>query len=170
MTAIDLKEYAPAEYTLSAAQRDALLREARTLDLSIEPVLGSEGSYRLSTGPKVGAIEIDDLSVLIEPKIGIPQLLSLACYAIGVFRPQERLFDFEESKALPDTLAIALASAARGPSFADCCMDTAKRRRRYRPSGVGSGSRSRCGVISGSCCRSRSGTTSSRTTSWRTGW
>ena len=114
MTAIDLKEYAPAEYTLSAAQRDALLREARTLDLSIEPVLGSEGSYRLSTGPKVGAIEIDDLSVLIEPKIGIPQLLSLACYAIGVFRPQERLFDFEESKALPDTLAIALASAARG--------------------------------------------------------
>ena len=114
MTAIDLKEYAPAKYTLSTAQRDALLREAKTLNLSIEPVLGSEGSYRLAAGPTVGAVEIGDLSVLIEPKIGIPQLLSLACYAMGGFRPQERLFDFEESEALPDTLAIALASAARG--------------------------------------------------------
>ena len=115
MTKIDLREYAPAEYTLSAAQRDALRREARTLDLSIEPVLGRAGTYRLAAGPQVGAVEVGDLSVLIEPKMGIPQLLSLACYAMGVFRPQDqRLFDFEESEALPDTLAIALASAARG--------------------------------------------------------
>lgn len=114
MTEIDLQEYAPAEYTLSAAQRNALLRERTTLGLSIEPVLDIDDSYRLTAGPKVGAVEIGDLSVLIEPKMGIPQLLSLACYATGVFRSQEeQLFDFEESEALPDTLAIALASAAR---------------------------------------------------------
>ena len=54
------------------------------------------------------------MSVLIQPKIGIRQLLSLACYAMGVFKPQEkRLFDFEEEQALPDSLAIALAAAAR---------------------------------------------------------
>ena len=44
--------------------------------------------------------------MLIRPKIGIPQLLSLACYAMGVFKPQEeRLFDFkEEAETPPDTL------------------------------------------------------------------
>ena len=115
MTEIDLKEHERTEYGLSAAQRDALLREARTLDLSIDPVLDTEGTYRLAAGSTVGAVEIGDLSLLIKPKIGIPQLLSLACYAMGVFRSREqKFFDFEESEALPDTLALALASAARG--------------------------------------------------------
>ena len=115
MTQIDLKEYAPTDHALTAAQRDALLREADALDLSIEQIVDREGSYRLTAGPRVGAVEIGDLSVLIEPKMGIPQVLSLACYAMGVFRPQQdRPFDFRESESLPDTLAIALSSAARG--------------------------------------------------------
>lgn len=114
MIEINLQEYATREHGLSVTQRDALLREADTLGLSIEPVLDAEGSYRLTAGPRVGAMEVGELSVLIEPKIGIPQLLSLACYAMGAFRSQEeRLFDFEESDALPDTLAIALVAAAR---------------------------------------------------------
>ena len=59
-------------------------------------------------------MEISDLSVLIRPKIGILKLLSLACYAMGVYKPQElRLFDFKEEEALPDVLARALAAAAR---------------------------------------------------------
>ena len=115
MTQIDLKEYAPTDHALTAAQRDALLREASALDLSIEQIVDREGSYRLTAGPRVGAAEIGELSVLIEPKMGIPQVLSLACYAMGVFRPQQdRPFDFRESESLPDTLAIALSSAARG--------------------------------------------------------
>ena len=45
---------------------------------------------------------MDGLSVLIEPKIGIPQLLSLACYAMGVYKPQEQhLFDFQEDPNTP---------------------------------------------------------------------
>ncbi|MCY4390673.1 MAG: restriction endonuclease [Chloroflexi bacterium] len=114
MIEINLREYAATEHGLSVAQRDALLREAATLGLSLEPVLDADGLYRLTAGPRVGAMEIGGLSILIEPKIGIPQLLSLACYAMGAFRSQEeRLFDFEESAALPDTLAIALVAAAR---------------------------------------------------------
>ena len=114
MRQIDLQEYKPGEYPLSAAQRDALLSEKKALDLTIEPVMGREGTYSLRPGSTVGSVEIDDVSVLIQPKIGIPQLLSLACYAMGVFKPQEkRLFDFEEEQALPDTLALALAAAAR---------------------------------------------------------
>ena len=114
MRKIDLQEYVPREYLLSDAQRDALLGEKKTLELTIEPVMGKEGTHSLKPGSTVGAVEVGDLSVLIEPKIGIPQLLSLACYAMGVFRSQEkRLFDFEEEQALPDTLTLALANAAR---------------------------------------------------------
>ena len=115
MREIDLREYASSECTLSVAQRDALLREKGTLGLSsIEPWPDTENAYRLTAGSTVGAIEIGDLSVLIEPKIGIPQLLSLACYAMRVFEAQEdSLFDFEEKETLPDALALALTAAAR---------------------------------------------------------
>ena len=115
MCEIDLREYASSECTLSVAQRDALLREKGTLGLSsIEPIMGSKDVYRLTASSTVGAVEIGDLSMLIEPKIGIPQLLSLACYAMRVFEPQEdSLFDFEEKETLPDALALALAAAAR---------------------------------------------------------
>ena len=114
MRQLDLQEYQQSEYSLSDAHRDALLSEKKALNLTIEPVMGREGTYTLRPGSTVGAVEIGDLSVLIQPKIGIPQLLSLACYAMGVFKPQEeRLFDFEEEQALPDTLALALHAAAR---------------------------------------------------------
>ena len=61
----------------------------------------------------IGAVELGDLSVLIRPKIGIPQLLSLACYAIGKVKFQKTDFEFPEETALPDALALALVSAAR---------------------------------------------------------
>ena len=115
MRRIDLREYETSEYALSDAHRDALLGEKKTLGLTVEPVIGKEGTYSLTPGSTVGAVEIGDLSVLIRPKIGIPQLLSLACYAMGVYRAQEeRLFEFkEEVETPPDTLALALAAAAR---------------------------------------------------------
>ena len=115
MRQVDLREYETSEYPLSDAHRDALLGEKKTLGLTVEPVIGKEGTYSLTPGSTVGAVEIDDLSVLIRPKIGIPQLLSLACYAMGVYRAQEeRLFEFkEEVETPPDTLALALAAAAR---------------------------------------------------------
>ena len=61
----------------------------------------------------MGAVEFDDLSVLIQPKIGIPQLLSLACYAIGQVKFQREEFNFPEEHALADVLAMALAHHAR---------------------------------------------------------
>ena len=114
MRQVNLREYAESEYTLSDAERDVLLGEAKTLDLSIMPIAGEGSGYLLKPGSTVGAVEIGGLSVLIQPKIGIPQILSLACYAMGAYRLQEeRLFDFEERVALPDALALALGAAAR---------------------------------------------------------
>ena len=60
----------------------------------------------------MGAIEIDGLSVVIEPKIGIVNLLSMACYAIGMVKFDREAFDFLEEYALPDVLALALAAQA----------------------------------------------------------
>ena len=112
MRQINLREFASAEYTLSMAERDTLLDHATRLSLTVTPISGG-GSHRLTAGATVGAVEMDDLSVLIEPKIPIPQLLSLACYATEAINPRKSTFDFSRSEALPDTLALALASAAR---------------------------------------------------------
>ena len=72
-----------------------------------------QDSYVLTPGSTVGAIETNDFSLLIGPKIGIPQLLSMACYTIGTYQPRElESFYFEEERALPDALALALTSAA----------------------------------------------------------
>ena len=96
---------------LSAAERDALTSNLRSV--TIEPVAGTADEYVLTPGSKVGALEIDGLSVVIEPKIGIPQLLSIACYAIGKVEFQRTDFGFLKRYALPDAIALALAVQAR---------------------------------------------------------
>ena len=112
MRELDLQEWEWSEpIPLSVDEREAL-RQVVPLD-AIEPVRGLEGVYYLKPRSHVGAIEVGGLSVLIEPKIGIRQVLSLACYAIGQVKFQAEDFDFREEYALPDALAIALARQAR---------------------------------------------------------
>ena len=112
MREIDLTEYKQSgPHTLSVPERDAL--SSALPSLAIAPVSGTADSYHLTPGSTVGAIEIGGLSVRIEPKIGITQLLSLACYAIGKVKFQASDFNFPDAYALPDVLALALARAAR---------------------------------------------------------
>ena len=111
MRLIDLREYErSAPHNLTVAERDTL-KDALP-SLTIEPTPGMSGVYHLTPGSTVGALEIGELSVLIRPKIEIPQLLSLVCYAMSGFRPREESFLFPEEYALPDALALALSSAA----------------------------------------------------------
>ena len=111
MREINLQEYRRSgPVALSVAERDALLA---TGVASIEPAPGANGAYILTPGSTIGAIAVNGLSALIEPKIGIPQVLSLACYAIGKVHFRKEDFDFPEEYALPDALAIALAGQAR---------------------------------------------------------
>ena len=110
MIQIDLTEYRQSgPIGLTAAQVRAL--QASPLSINVAPSGDADGEYRLTPGAVVGAVEFGDLSVLIQPKIGIPQLLSLACYTISEFKPQAALFDFPQEYALPDVLALALAAA-----------------------------------------------------------
>ena len=112
MRKIDLTEYQRSEpHTLSVAERDDLSDAVPSL--SFTTARGKTDSYYLTPGSTVGAIEIGDLSVRIEPKIGVTQLLSLACYAIGKVKFQASDFNFPVEYALPDVLALALARAAR---------------------------------------------------------
>ena len=115
MRQIDLQEYEPSKpYALSEVELATLQSERSTLSLTITPADGESGKYILTPSSTVGAMEIGELSVLIQPKIDIPQLLSLACYAMGMYRQQDvRPFDFARDEALPDTLALALVAAAR---------------------------------------------------------
>lgn len=112
MRELNLQEYQRSDpLPLSVSERDAL--RGVLCSVTIEPAAGTDAEYYLTPGATVGAVEIDSLSVLIHPKIEIPKLLSLACYAIGKveFRPED--FDFPDECALPDALALALVSCAR---------------------------------------------------------
>ena len=108
MREINLQEHQSSEpIELSVAERDALARV-----VAIKPARGEDSAYILTPGSTIGAVEVGDLSVLIAPKIGIPQVLSLACYAIGKVKFQREDFDYREKDALPDALALALTSRA----------------------------------------------------------
>ena len=85
----------------------------RSLNADIDWRIERDGSYRLRPGSIVGAVEAGNLSLLIQPKIDVLQLLSLACYAIRFFIPNKSIFEFEQADALPDILARALATAAQ---------------------------------------------------------
>ena len=122
MRRINLDEYKASEpLRLFVRERDALSRSLPRL--TIAPVPDKADEYILTPDSTVGALEIGStagrytdgpqLSVLIRPKISIPRLLSMACYAQGKIKFQPRDFSFEEELALPDILARALASHAR---------------------------------------------------------
>ena len=114
MRYLDLQEWRTSDpIRLSAAERGALRAALPPSELGIDPADGVDGAYRLTPFSTVGALEVGGLSVLIRPKIDIPQTLSLACYASDLARFQRADFDFADADALPDILALALSRHAR---------------------------------------------------------
>lgn len=108
MRELTLQEWQASEpHSLTTSQLSAL----RSLKISIGPDV--DGKWTLTPGSTIGAVEVGNLAVLIQPKIPIPQLLSLACYAIDNVKFQTSDFDFPEERALPEVLALALGKAAR---------------------------------------------------------
>ena len=117
MRPIDLREYEWSDpIPLCREDLDTLIDLGKgelKQSLAIEPVSGKSDSYRLRPGSIVGAVNAGNLSLRIQPKIDVLQLLSLACYAIRFFVPNKSIFEFEQADALPDILARALATAAQ---------------------------------------------------------
>ena len=115
---IDLREYVASKpIALDVEHRDALANakagERRPL-LRITPAPGTVAHYILEPEAVVGTFELGDLSVLIRPKLDIPKLIFIACYAMGEFKLHEgEQFRFEEAETLPDAMALSLWVAAR---------------------------------------------------------
>lgn len=110
MRSLDLREWTPTvePVTLSVRERDRLKPHLA----SIEPAPGTSDAYYLRPGSTIGALEIGDLSVAIEPKLPIGRVLYLAAYAMGVDFREER-FDFVRRQTLIEALVPALTRAAR---------------------------------------------------------
>ena len=110
MREICLTEYVESE-PLSLSHDELVALQGRELAISVRPD-SEEGKFRLRPTSVVGAVEIGNMSILIRPKIGIPQVLSLACYAMSKFRLRREMFNYPSEYALPDVLALALTVAA----------------------------------------------------------
>ena len=171
MREISLKEYERSEPVgLSVSERDALSEAIPSL--SISHVAGESDAYTLRPTSVVGAVEVGGLSVVIKPKIGVGQLVSLACYAMG--RKRDDLvkyggdFAYAEETALPEFSLTRSPAPPKKRSLADCCGAMSRGKRRCRRFAGASGSTIRSGAGSACRCRLRFATTSSRTTSYRT--
>ena len=114
MRALDLREYDKSEpVSLSVANREALQSSPLKGKLSIEPAAGAENTYHLTPDSTIGALQIGDLSVSIQPKLPIARVLYLASYAMGEIKLWDEFFDFEEAPTLVEMLVSTLSAAAR---------------------------------------------------------
>ena len=113
MRHLDLREFKESEpIRLSIAARRELRDSLPSLGIAPAPDL--ENAYVLLPGATIGALEIEDLSVFIRPKLGIGRVLFLASYAMGAFRLRDSdRFDFRDEETLVESLVPGFASSAR---------------------------------------------------------
>ena len=111
MKKLDLREYEKSRpEELSVEERDALSKLRKFLTL--EPAIGEDSKYHLTPNSHVGALEVGNLSVSIQPKLPVSRVLYLASHAIGKVDFRE-LFDYQHEPKLIEALVPAFAAAAR---------------------------------------------------------
>src|SRR4051794_38969801 len=81
---LSLREYEPRyRVELTLEQRDRLAKF-----VTVRPSEGEEHRYDVVPGSTIGAIRIDDLNVVIEPKVAIDRVFFMLSYALGGIRDQ----------------------------------------------------------------------------------
>ena len=109
MKKLDLREYKRSDpEELSVKERDALSEF-----LTLEPAIGEDSKYHLTPSSTVGALEVGDLSVSIQPKLPVARVLYLASHAIGAIGFREELFGYKDEPTLIEALVPVFAAAAR---------------------------------------------------------
>ena len=113
MRQIDLREYGTTQAArISAVELDVLQRHQSQLGITVTPTVGRPDSYDLTARSIVGAVDLDDLSIRIRPKLPVGRLVALLAYATDAV-DVTKSFDFAEHSELVDALADALAHEAR---------------------------------------------------------
>jgi 5-methylcytosine-specific restriction enzyme subunit McrC len=81
--------------------------------VTIEPVPGTLGQYYLTPGSVIGNVTIDDLSIIIRPKIPIDRVFFLVSYALDPKHWMKLQSAFGESDSLVEAVAISFAAHLR---------------------------------------------------------
>ncbi len=111
MRPINLKEYETKTLPLSHGELDAIQSHPE-LHIDVTPTPGREGKYNLKPDSTVGAMEIGELSIRIQPKIPIHSLLFLLCYTLDAVEFDGRS-EFDESDELIKVVVKSFIAAAR---------------------------------------------------------
>jgi 5-methylcytosine-specific restriction enzyme subunit McrC len=109
MRTITLKEHQSSRpEMLSVSERDAL--SDLVPSLVIQPVKGCGATYTLTPDSTIGAVFLDELAVVIEPKIPIHRVLFLLSYSLDPKNWRQSSFEFGTSDSLVEAVVLAFAS------------------------------------------------------------
>lgn len=112
MRELALQEYQTSEAVqLSVAERDHLKRLCSSI--SITPTAGRDGFFDITPGSEVGTIQVDDLSVLIRPKLDIKRVLFLVAYALDGARFQDLEFEYGKERDLFESIIPGFIAQVR---------------------------------------------------------
>lgn len=103
---ISLREYQTrAAVPLTLRQRDQLL--ALDTGISVAPTPGTDDRYDLTPGSKVGAIHLEGLDVVVQPKVPLDRLLFVLSYAMPYIRDLREPLALEAAPDLPEAIVAA---------------------------------------------------------------
>jgi 5-methylcytosine-specific restriction enzyme subunit McrC len=106
MAQLTLREYQPRlGVSLTLTQRDQLRH--LTNSISISPTPGETDRYDLTPGPWVGAIRLDGLDIVIQPKVSLDRLLFMLSYSLGRVTDLERALELKEAEDVPEAIVLA---------------------------------------------------------------
>lgn len=109
MRQVTLREFERSPPTvLSVGQRDALMRI--TSSITVQPVPGTTDQYWLTPGSTIGAVALEELSIIIRPKIPIDRVFFLLSYALDPKHWHQSQFAFDENESITEAIAISFAA------------------------------------------------------------
>lgn len=104
-----LREYEPRlGVRLTVEQRDGLGRV-----MTVRPSPGEEGKYDLIPGSFIGVLRLDDLDVVIQPKVPIDRVLYMFSYALGRVTEEGPGPELETADDLVEAVVSAFVAHAR---------------------------------------------------------
>src|SRR6516162_7446365 len=110
-TPLSLREYqTTTEVRLTRDERQAL--QALAPSITVVPSRWIEGSYDLTPGSWVGAVDLPTLSVEIRPKVPIDRVFFLISYALNPRAWRTTSFDFESAPTLFEAMIPPFVAAA----------------------------------------------------------